>query len=615
MEQKVINYIKSIGIDMIDEANSGHPGIVLSAAPIMYSLYANHLRIDKNSLKSDGRDRFVLSAGHGSALLYSTLYMFGLSLSEDDLQNFRKKGFKTPGHPENFITDAVEMTTGPLGQGIAGAVGMAIAAKIKKLDYKVYVLCGDGDLMEGISYEALSLAGRLKLDNLILIYDSNDITLDGPLSKSFNENIQKRFEAIDFDYSLVEDGNDLVNLNEKIEHAKEMKLPSIIEVKTIIGEGTSVSGTNEAHGKPLSKEDVVSLKGSFEIESRFIVPSEIRKFAQEKLNSRSEILIDEEETINLDIDCKDLYSKEEEIRASGQKILSRLVENNHLIVGGSADLSSSTKAYVKSVGDFSVENREGRNIWYGVREHAMGTITNGLALSNLKPFCSTFLAFADYMKPAIRLSAIMNIPSVFIFTHDSIGIGADGPTHQPVEQLAMLRSTPNLNVFRPADIKEVEGAFKIAFASISPSAIVLSRGTVETQKLTNYKNVSKGAYIVRKEKTLHGIIIATGSEVSLAVNVANKLFEDKKIDLRVISMPCMEIFKNQTEKYKEKIMPSGYKKIVIEAGSSFGWEGFVYSSKYLINVNEYGVSSSPEEVLDYMGFSEEKIIEKIIKLI
>ncbi len=613
MEKKVVNHIKMLGIDMIDRGESGHPGIVLSAAPIIYSIYANHLRLN---LSHQSSDRFVLSAGHGSALLYATLHMFGFPISIDDLKQFRNKGSITPGHPENFMTPGVEMTTGPLGQGIAGAVGLAIGDRYLQKNNFVYVLCSDGDLMEGISYESLSLAGNLKLNNLIIIYDSNDVTLDGWLEKSFFEDIKKRFEAIGFDYYKVTDGNDLHTLNYVIELSKKSDKPVLIEVKTIIGQDSFWQGSNEVHGKPLLKEDIVNLRKILNIKEAFYVPDEIRNYAIGKIDSRR--FVDEKirfEPINMNMKFDDLYQSDEELRISGAKVLKRIMENNKMIIGGSADLGSSTKTYFPEFLDFGKNNYLGRNIWYGVREHAMGQITNGISLTGLRPYASTFLVFADYMKPAIRLAAIMKTNSIFIFTHDSINIGPDGPTHQPVEQLAMLRSIPNLNVFRPADIKETEGSFKIAFTSNGPSAIVLSRNRVRKQVNTRVKMVEKGAYIVRKEKNLHGIIIATGSEVGVAMQIAKELYREKKIDLRVVSMPCRELFETQTEKYQLKVLPKGIKKIVIEAASSFGWEGYVYHKKYLITVNHFGISAKTKDVLEHFDYTFEEIKKRILKLI
>jgi len=615
LDEQVINYLKTTAIDMIDQAKSGHPGIVLSAAPIMYSIYGNHLCIDPKDFENVNRDRFVMSAGHGSALLYATLHIFGFPIQMRDLKQFRQVNSLTPGHPENFITPGVEVTTGPLGQGVAAAVGLAIASKYQKLNNKIYVLVGDGDLMEGISYEALSLAGHLQLDNLIILYDANDVTLDGRLNKSFSEKMETRFTSLDFAYYQVNDGNNLVELNQAIADAKISNKPAFITVKTIIGQGTSVAGSNEAHGKPLKEEDIVNLKNKFNITGKFQIPDYIYEHAQTKLKERSNLQIELNDQINLDLLFSDLYQEVEELRISGGKILNRLAENNRLIFGGSADLGSSTKTYLNNLNNFSKNNYQGQNIWYGVREHAMGSITNGLALSGLRPFCSTFLVFADYLKPSIRLAALMNIPSLFIFTHDAISIGPDGPTHQPIEQLAMLRSIPNLDVFRPADIKEIEGVFKIALQKNNPSVIVLGRGKVKKQRNTRVAKVEKGAYIVRRAKNLHGIIIATGSEVGMAINVANELYRKRKLDLQVVSMPCRELFEKQSKKYQERLFPKGVRKIVLEAGTSFGWEGYVYNLKYLLTLNQFGCSGSGDDVLKKYHFDYDSILKKINKLL
>jgi len=612
LDQKVINYIKSIAIDMIDEAGSGHPGIVLSAAPIIYSVYANHLATDIHNRQNNNRDRFVLSAGHGSALLYATLHIFGWPLTMPDLKKFRQVGSKTPGHPEYDLDIGVETATGPLGQGVAHAVGMAIAAKYQDIDNKIYVLCSDGDLMEGVAYEALSLAGHLKLDNLIILYDANDVTLDGLLNKAFSENMQKRMASINFAYFLVENGENLTNLNETINQAKETNQPSLIEIKTIIGKGTSLAGSNAAHGQPLAKEDIRKLKEDFGISNCFFVPDDVYQYAQNKIMAskcmNSKNFYDE---IDVTMDFQDLYEEYEPLRKSGGKILARILAENTSLIGGSADVGSSTKMYFDKLGDFSSHNYRGRNIWYGVREHAMGSVTNGIVLSGLSAYCSTFLTFADYMKPAIRLAALMNIPSIFVFTHDAINIGPDGPTHQPIEQLAMLRSTPNLTVFRPADIKEVIGAYQYALTNQHPSAIVLSRSKVRKQRNTRIKKVFKGAYIIRKEKKLHGILIATGSEVMSAVNIANDLYKEKGIDLRVVSMPARELFAKQSKKYQASILPTGVRKVVIEAGCSYGWEKYVYSSKYLLTIDSFGISGSSEDVLKHFKFDFENLKKQI----
>lgn len=654
MDKKIISYIKVLGLDMISKAGSGHPGIVLGAAPIIYTLYSKHLNVSVADSNWINRDRFVLSAGHGSALLYATLHLAGFDISTDDLKNFRRVGYKTPGHPENFITPGVDMTTGPLGQGIASAVGMALASKINKskyktkngalIDYNVYVLCGDGDLMEGVSYEALSLAGSLGLDNLIVLYDSNQVSLDGKIDKTFNEDIKKRFEAMNFDTYCVNKGNDLRELNHAIISAKKSSKPSIIEVKTIIGEGSLLEGTHEVHGKVLSSDDLKQLKSKLGIsEEAFDIPDYIKSNFKSQITNRvitsyskwneiyKEILANKYDN-NIESYKKDIYglykydvinmewsidnTKKEATRDSNGHIMTALVKKIPNLIGGSADLSSSTKTYLYYQNDISRDNFDGKNIWYGVREHAMGAITNGLALSGFHPFCSTFLTFADYLKPSIRLAAIMKIPSIFIFSHDSVNIGQDGPTHQPIEQLAMLRSIPNLRVYRPADAKEIVGCWDEIINNNEPSCLILSRQETDMLESTDSKQVKKGAYIVKKEfEKLDAIIIATGSEVATAINIAIQLYEERGLDIRVVSMPEMKTFLNETKEYQESILPIGYKKFVIEAGSSFGWHQFVYNEKYLMTIDHFGISGTKDEVLKYCQFDFKTIKDKISKLI
>ena len=661
MDNKIINNIKTLGIDMITEAGSGHPGIVLGAAPIIYTLYAYHMNINVNDPKWINRDRFVMSAGHGSALLYSTLFMAGYNLSIDDLKKFRKIDSKTPGHPEYGITPGVDMSTGPLGQGFASAVGMALAGKILNnkykfqnknafdderslIDYKVYVLCGDGDLMEGISYEAASLAGNLNLDNLIVLYDSNNVSLDGETSNTFTENILDRFAAMGWHTDCVKDGMDVKSIDKAIDRAKKSLKPSLIEVKTIIGKDSAWEGTNKVHGKVLEKDDIAKLKGKLlmpadtfyvddnlakqfrnQISERSSIKYEIfnrnyNEYVNEYLNgdnSRLNYLFNDD--INIDLLKQDWYfdyKQKEATRVSGGKILNQINKLLPNLIGGAADVSSSTNTYLKECGDIKDERFNGQNIWFGVREHAMGAILNGLALNNFRPFGSTFLVFSDYLKPAIRLSALMNLPVTYIFTHDSVNIGADGPTHQPIEQLASLRSMPNFNVYRPADSKEIVGCYQSIFNSKKPSALILSRHEVSMLKETSMEETLKGAYIIRKEvNKLHGIIIATGTEVHTAYYIAQELYEKEGLDLRVISMPSMEIFKQQNEEYKNKLLPIGYKTFVIEAGSSFGWYQFVYNEKYLMTIDKFGKSGTKDEVLDYCDFNYEQIKEKIKKIL
>jgi len=641
MDREIINNIKCLGIDMIDKAGSGHPGIVLGAAPIIYTLYSKHMNINPKDPYWEGRDRFVLSAGHGSALLYATLYMAGFNLSLDDLKQFRRIHSKTPGHPEYKITEGVDVSTGPLGQGLANAVGMALAGKLKQkkypltkksklskdeslFDYNVYVLCGDGDLMEGISYEATSLAGSLKLNNLIVLYDSNNISLDGKTNNTFTENVLERFKALNWNTILVRDGNSISSINKAISEAKQSSKPTIIEIKTIIGTDSINEGTNKVHGTPLDKDDINRIKLKLNInQEEFYVNEKARNNFIKQIEERSlrkyNYFLKNCKKLNYKVDNKKIDlsfikidNKKESLRDSNSRVMqeiSRLLPN---FIGGSADVSSSTKVFLnRRINHYF----SGNYIDFGVREHAMGAILNGLALSGYNTFGSTFLAFSDYQKPAIRMSALMNLPVTYIYTHDSINIGQDGPTHQPIEQLISLRSIPNLTVFRPCDIKEVIGSWEYIINNQIPACLVLSRNEVSLNRKTNSKLVSKGAYIVRKEKDLHAIIISTGSEVELSIRIANYLFDKYKMDIRVVSMPSREIFLNQSKEYREEILPKGYRVIVIEAGSKYGFERFVYSDKYLITLDKFGYSGTKEEVLNEFEFTYEQILNKVKKLL
>lgn len=632
MDEKIINNIKSLGIDMIERAKSGHPGIVLSAAPLIYTVFANYLNINKDDQGWMNRDRFVLSAGHGSALLYATLYMAGY-LKLDDLKKFRQLGSITSGHPEYGVTPGVEMSTGPLGQGIASAVGMAIAekhleAKYPKLfNYKVYVICGDGDLMEGISYEASSLAGNLKLNNLIVLYDSNRICLDGGTDKTFSDDVPLRFKALGF--NVIEVNSDYKEIDSALQKAQNSDKPTLVKVNTIIGEGSYLEGTNKVHGGALAEDDYKQLKEKLGFALPFEVSEEAKKEFENKIQTRSikkynEFLDNYEKYVDKDleyfkrgrisysIDRSDFEVKDvQSTRDSSGMVLNHLAKQIPSLFGGSADLSSSTKIYLKDMGDFSATNYLGRNIWFGVREHAMGAILNGLALSGFRSYGSTFFAFSDYVKPAMRLSAFMNLPVTYIFTHDSINIGMDGPTHQPVEQLAALRSMPNMTVYRPADLNEVIGAYENILDRKEPSTLVLSRMATPNLKETKAEAVSKGAYILKHEKgELKAILIATGSEVSLAMDVAEKLGEG----IRVVSMPSMELFDSQSAEYKREVLPK-VKTFFIEAGSSYGLSKYASGEDYLITVDKFGASGSTKDVLDYMGFSLEKVCERVKKML
>lgn len=646
IEEKIISEIKALGLDMIEEAGSGHPGIVLGATPILYTLYLNHLKFDAADPDFYNRDRFIMSSGHGSSLLYSILYFAGYDLSLDDLKAFRRLNSKTPGHPEYKKTPGVEVTTGPLGQGFATAVGYAIAEKHtealinrkeKVIDYNIYCLCGDGDLMEGVSYEAASLAGSLKLDNLIVLYDSNKVTMDGKIDNVFDEDITLRFESMH--WNVLTTSDDSSDIDNAIIKAKEADKPTIIQVATTIGKDSSLAGSNKSHSGCFDKEEVSKIKTilgvrdiPFTISNEAV--EEFRGYIKERnkdlvtnFNERKEMLDEEEKSIlnkliNPDKSIKLTtldYTKpddnEELLRISVKKVLNSYSLISPLIIGGNADTSSSTKIYLNELTPFTKDNYIGRNINFGVREHAMASIANGLALAGYRPFVSTFLSFSDYLKPALRLTALMNLPVTYVFTHDSISIGQDGPTHQPVEQLVSLRAIPNMEVFRPADSNEVIGSFKTIYENNNPSSLIIGRNSIKILESTSISATSKGAYIVHnEERKLDGVIIATGEEVTLALEVM-QLLKEKGYDLRVVSMPSIERYNNLTNEEKEELLPLGVKKFVIEKGSSYSWYSFVYKDSYLFTLDKFGSSGKTEEVNSFYGFTKEEISLKIESLL
>ncbi len=643
---KIINQIRSLGLDMIHEAKSGHPGIVLGAAPILYTLYAKHLRFDVRKPDFFNRDRFIMSAGHGSALLYATLFMAGF-IELEDLKQFRKIDSKTPGHPELNQTYGVDMTTGPLGQGLATAVGMALAEakleaqyeKIKKdfIGFNTYVLCSDGDLEEGISYEACSLAGTLKLNRLIVLYDSNSISLDGPTKNSFTENIEMRFTSMGWNYIKVADGEDYDAIDKAlIDAKKQTDKPTLIEVKTIIGKYSKDEGTNKIHGGDIEDSEITAIKDKLKLRDiAFNVTNDTVEDFQYMIQERNENIVSDFETkfsslpieeqtklkslieYNYPIDLKQIvYEKPQEnieaLKDTSSKVLTSLVKNNDFIFGGSADVFIPTNTYVQDASDFSSKNYLGKNIFFGVRENSMGAILNGLSLIGFRGYGSTFLAFSDYMRPSIRMAALLNLPVVYIFTHDSISIGEDGPTHQPVEQLVSLRAIPNLEVFRPCDANEVIGVYKtIMKKTAGPSVISLSKTKLPILETTSSNGVEKGAYIVKAEtRKLDGIIISTGEEVHQAIEVSKRL-NVKGIDIRVVSMPSIKRFLDQDSTYIDEILPVGVKKIVIEAGSSLSWNRLIFNPKYLITLDSFGYSGSKDEVYKKCGFDVDSLEEKI----
>ena len=645
-----INSIKSLALDMIDKAQSGHPGIVLGSASILYALYKDHLNVIPSNSNWINRDRFVMSAGHGSALLYSVLYHFGYNIDLEELKHFRDLNSLTPGHPEYKVTPGVDASTGPLGQGIGMAVGMALAERYLSaivniedknsdlIDYYTYCFCGDGDLMEGVSYEALSFASTQNLNKLILLYDKNDVSLDSETNITFTEDIYCRFEALDFNIIDVKDGSDYKEVSKAIKNAKKSNRPSIIICHTIIGEDSKLEGTNKVHGKPLTKDDLLEVKKTLKITTEpFEVKKEVLEYLQNDINKRvsKNYLRWQEEYTNIKqendnlhallnllernafvIDFDDTKFKisdeyREALRDSNHKIMNFISPKTPFFLGGSADLSSSCKTNLDKSSIQSADNPVGKNIYFGVREHAMGAILNGMALSNLKVFGSTFLSFSDYLKPAIRMSALMNLPVTYIFTHDSIYVGEDGPTHEPIEQLTSLRTIPNFITFRPADINEIMGSWEYILKNNCSTALIISKEERSKQKNTNAKFVKYGAYMVRKEKYhLDGIIIATGQELEMAIEISKELFT-MGIDTRVVSMPSMELFLKQNPKYEEQLLPKEVPTFVIEAGNSLIWNRFATKSEYIFGVNKFGMSGKTEDVVKYLKIDKTTILEKI----
>ncbi|GGE52547.1 transketolase [Pullulanibacillus camelliae] len=655
IDQLSINTIRTLSIDAIEKANSGHPGMPMGAAPMAYALWKDFMNHNPHHPKWFNRDRFVLSAGHGSMLLYSLLHLFNYDVSIEDLKSFRQWGSKTPGHPEFGHTPGVDATTGPLGQGVAMAVGMAmaerhLAATYNRDDYNVvdhftYSICGDGDMMEGVASEAASLAGRLKLGKLVVLYDSNDISLDGDLNISFNENVQKRFEAYGWDVLRVEDGNDLDALNKALAQATQnIDKPTLIEVKTTIGYGSPThGGTNKVHGNPLGAEEASAAKKFYEwTEEPFTVPSAVRDhFA--KLTEKGEAietdwnrLVSEYEKAYPELakQFKQVINNElpegydanlpqykigdnEATRATSYEVINALADTVPALFGGAADLVSSTKTVIKNSEDFLPEHYQGRNVWFGVREFAMAAAVNGMALhGGVKPYGSTFFVFSDYLRPAMRLSAIMSVPSIYVFTHDSIAVGEDGPTHEPIEQLASMRAIPNLSVIRPADGNETREAWRLAVESVNkPTALVLTRQGLPTLEGTiahAAEGVKRGAYVVAEaDGQPDGIILATGSEVHLAVE-AQKVLKADGINVRVVSMPSWDLFEAQSEDYKNSILPSEVKnRLAVEVGSSLGWARYVGDKGRTITIDRFGASANGNKVLEEYGFTVDNVVKEM----
>ena len=658
LERESVNAIRILSADAVQKANSGHPGLPLGSAAMAYELWAHHMHHNPSDPKWPNRDRFILSGGHGSALLYSLLHLFGYGLTVEDLKQFRQMDSRTPGHPEYGYTIGVEATTGPLGAGMGMAVGMAMAEAhlaavfnrpgFPVVDHYTYVLGGDGCMMEGISSEAFSLAGTLGLGKLIVLYDSNRISIEGSTDLAFTENVQKRMEAFGFQILTVEDGNDTVDIGRAIQAAREdLSRPSFITVKTQIGYGCPAKqGKASAHGEPLGVDNVEALRKNlgWEREEAFDIPEEVYEHYHELAEVGSRVQSDWENMFekyaeaypekkeqwdryhDMEIgrqllDCEDYWVYDDKPQATRNLsgiIINRLKTVIPSLIGGAADLSPSTKTYMRDMGDFSKEHYEGRNLHFGVRELAMAAIGNGLALhGGCRPFVSTFFVFSDYTKPMARLSALMKLPVTYVFTHDSIGVGEDGPTHEPIEQLAMLRAMPNFHVFRPADATETAAAWYCAATSVdTPTALVLSRQNLP-QLAGSSREAMKGGYVLQdsEKQVPDAILIASGSEVSLAVE-AKKLLAADGMDVRVVSMPCMDVFEEQSDAYRESVLPKSVRcRVAVEALSEFGWGKYVGLDGACVTMQRFGASAPAEQLFEKFGFTPFHVAETVKKVL
>ena len=654
MSQKSVNAIKVLGVDAINKSKSGHPGVVMGAAPMAYSLFSKHLRVNPKKTDWINRDRFVLSAGHGSMLLYSLLHLSGFEdVSLDEVKNFRQWGSKTPGHPEFGHTKGVDATTGPLGQGISTAVGMALAerylaAKYNKegyslFDHYTYVICGDGDIMEGVASEASSFAALQKLNKLVVLYDSNDICLDGETKDAFSENVRARYDAYGWNTILVEDGANVEAVSAAIEQAKKSDKPTLIEVKTIIGAGSpNKQGTNGVHGAPLGEEETALFRKEIGWEYEpFDIPAEV--YADFKVNvadrgeaeyAKWEKLYEDYKAAypELEKELEEALSREDikhltkesfsfknvgdtqATRNSSQDAINSVAAVLPTFFGGSADLSHSNMTFIKGDGLQDDANRTERNVQFGVREFAMATVLNGLMLhGGVRVFGGTFFVFSDYLKAALRLSALQNLPVTYVFTHDSIAVGEDGPTHEPIEHLASLRTIPNTYVFRPADAIEAQAAWYLSQKTNDrPTSIVLTRQNLPILENSSFERVSKGAYVVYETATdFDTILIATGSEVALAIDVARELEKDDS-KVRVVSMPSVELFEEQSKEYKEELLPLNIRRRVsLEMGNSALWYKYVGLDGLAIGIDKFGASAPANKVIEEYGFTVEAVVEKI----
>lgn len=660
IDQLGVNTIRTLSIEAIQKANSGHPGLPMGAAPMAYALWTKHLNVNPaTSLNWPNRDRFILSAGHGSAMLYSLLHLAGYQVTIDDLKNFRQWESKTPGHPEYQHTDGVEATSGPLGQGISTSVGMAMAEahlaatynrdSFNVMDHYTYALCGDGDLMEGVSGEASSMAGHMKLGKLIVLYDSNDISLDGPTSKAFTENVGARYEAYGWQHILVEDGNDLEAISKAIDEAKaETDKPTLIEIKTVIGFGSPKEGTSAVHGAPIGQDGIDAAKAVYGWEyPDFTVPEEVAKRFKEEINDKGakteadwDAMFANYEKAHPELakqfkaafagelpenweDALPVYEEgtAQASRVSSKDAIQAIAKAVPNVWGGSADLSGSNNTTIADEAEFQPGSYEGRNIWFGVREFAMASAMNGIHLhGGTRVYGGTFFVFTDYLRPAVRMSAIQNLPVIYVLTHDSVAVGEDGPTHEPIEQLASVRCMPNVQVIRPADGNETSAAWIQALETTNkPTILVLSRQNLPV--LPNSKDiakdgVAKGGYVISKAEsdTPEGILIATGSEVNLAVEAQKELKAQGK-DVSVVSLPSFDLFEAQDEAYKESVLPKAVtKRVAIEAASPFGWERYIGSEGKMIGIDHFGASAPGGFVLEQFGFTVDNVVNTFNEL-
>lgn len=635
IDQISVDNIRQICLEMIDKAKSGHPGMALGSAPLLHTLYTKVLNVSPKNPNWVNRDRFILSSGHASSLLYTILHLSKFNLSMQDLKDFRQLGSITPGHPENYITDGVDASTGPLGQGLAYAVGIALAEAYmhnmfpELIDHYTYTLCGDGDIQEGIFYEVLSLAGVLNLNKLIVFYDSNDIQLDGRVDKCYDMDIKKLVEATHWNYIKIEDGNDMDAILKATKKAKKSNKPTLIEVKTIIGYGCKMQGTNKVHGAPIPHEETLELREKLG-GSAFVLPQDVYDYYKKNVYDRGNRAYNKWAKIPQNDLFKQFLKNEHKVdfskipafdgsepmatrNASGM-VLKEISKQDPFFIGGAADIASSTKAIVEG-GEFNKDNRGGRNILFGVRENAMGSIANAITMYGLKSFASTFFAFSDYMKPSLRLAAISHLPTLFIFSHDSIAVGEDGPTHQPVDQLSMCRSIPNTYVIRPCDANETRLAYEFAYNQTEiPSIIVLTRQSVPLVAPAKV-DLNKGAYILSKEeKKLDGILIASGSEVKLAID-AKELLKEKGYDVRVVSMPCFKLFDQQSEEYKESILPKFVaRKLAIEMGEANHYFKYVGTFGHVFLIDKFGVSGKASDVIKHFKFTADNIVKEFESL-